>query len=195
MAKLRISRPKLDRINHLADQRGVIAAAAMDQRGSLQKSIAKEKGVDPKAVTPEMMAEFKAAVSKILTRHSSAILLDVEFGRPAIKAKAPEAGLLLAYETTGYDNTKPGRLPDLIDGESVRSSKRAPTRSRFCSITRLKIRSRSITSNMRGSSGSAPNAQEMMRPSFWRSSLTTRPARAKTRWSSPKRSRVSSPPT
>lgn len=120
MPKLRITRPKLDRINHLADQRGVVAAAAMDQRGSLQKSIAKEKSVDPKAVSHEMMAEFKTAVSKILTRHSSAILLDVEFGRPAIKAKAPEAGLLLAYETTGYDNTKPGRLPDLIDGESVR---------------------------------------------------------------------------
>src|SRR5699024_8529118 len=35
------------------------------------------------------------------------------------KARNEEAGLLLAYEKTGYDNTVPGRLPDLIDGLSV----------------------------------------------------------------------------
>ncbi len=120
MTKYRVTKKKLERINKLADERGVIAAAAMDQRGSLKKSIAKEKGVDPSQVTPEMMGEFKAAVSKILTRHASAILLDTEFGRPGIKSKNPKAGLLLAYETTGYDNTKPGRIPDLIDGVSVR---------------------------------------------------------------------------
>src|ERR1700730_3026395 len=86
----------------------------MDQRGSLQKSIASAKGVDAKAVTPEMMSEFKIAVSKVLTPHASAILLDPEYGLPAAKARASNAGLLLAYEESGYDNTKPGRLPDLL---------------------------------------------------------------------------------
>jgi len=120
MVKAQISRKKLERLERLADKRGVIAAAAMDQRGSLQKSIAKERGVAAPQITVEMMAEFKAAVSKVLTPHASAILLDTEYGLPAIKARASNAGLLLAYEKTGYDATQPGRLPDLLDGVSAR---------------------------------------------------------------------------
>lgn len=103
----------------LSNSKGVIAAAAMDQRGSLQKSIAKAKGVDSKQITSQQMEEFKVAVSKALTPHATAILLDPEFGIPAVKAKAKNAGVLLAYEKTGYDADKPGRLPDLLDHESV----------------------------------------------------------------------------
>ena len=92
----------------------------MDQRGSLQKSIAAAKGIDSKAVTPEMMGEFKTAVVKVLTPHASAILLDPEFGLDAAKARASNAGLLLAYEESGYDNTQPGRLPDLLPHVSAK---------------------------------------------------------------------------
>jgi tagatose 1,6-diphosphate aldolase len=99
---------------------GVIAAAAMDQRGSLKNAIAKEKGVDKKEVTAKMLEEFKTAVTRVLTPYASAILLDPEFGLPASMARAKNAGLLLAYENSGYDNTKPGRLPDLLDIWSVR---------------------------------------------------------------------------
>src|SRR6202158_803134 len=108
----------------LSNDAGVIAAAAMDQRGSLQKSIAAAKGVDPKKVTDEMMSEFKIAVSKVLTPHASAILLDPEWGLPAAKARAKNAGLLLAYEASGYDNTQPGRLPDLLPHVSVKRIKK-----------------------------------------------------------------------
>jgi tagatose 1,6-diphosphate aldolase len=104
----------------VADSRGVIAAAAMDQRGSLKSAIAKDKGIDKKAVTNEMMAEFKEAVARVLTPHASAILLDPEYGLSAAKQRAKNAGLLLAYENSGYDNTQPGRLPDLLDHYSVR---------------------------------------------------------------------------
>jgi tagatose 1,6-diphosphate aldolase len=38
----------------------------------------------------------------------------------AAKARSKNAGLLLAYEKTGYDATQPGRLPDLLDHWSVR---------------------------------------------------------------------------
>jgi tagatose 1,6-diphosphate aldolase len=115
-----LSAGKLKHMKALSNKEGIIAAAAMDQRGSLQKSIASAKGVDPKAVTPEMMSEFKVAVSKILTPHATAILLDPEFGLEAAKARASNAGLLLAYEETGYDNTQPGRLPDLLPHVSVK---------------------------------------------------------------------------
>src|SRR6202161_4456549 len=83
-------------------------------------AIAKEKGVDKKDVPAEMLEEFKTAVVKILTPHASAILLDPEYGLPAALARAKNAGLLLAYENSGYDNTRPGRLPDLLDIWSVR---------------------------------------------------------------------------
>jgi tagatose 1,6-diphosphate aldolase len=104
----------------VSNARGVIAAAAMDQRGSLQKAIAQGKSVDKKDVTPAMMSEFKEAVTRILTPHASAILLDPEFGLKAAKARSKNAGLLLAYEKTGYDATQLGRLPDLLDHWSVR---------------------------------------------------------------------------
>ncbi len=118
-----ISEGKLKHMKALSDARGVIAAAAMDQRGSLQKSIAAAKGVDPKAVTAEMMEEFKIAVTRVLTPHASAILLDPEFGIPATKVRSSNAGLLLAYELSGYDNTQPGRLPDLLPHVSVKRIK------------------------------------------------------------------------
>jgi len=117
---MQLSEGKIKHMNALADSRGVIAAAAMDQRGSLRKSIAAAKGVDQSEVTDAMMQEFKVAVSKVLTPHASAILLDPEFGLPAAKARSQNAGLLLAYEESGYDNTKPGRLPDLLPHLSVK---------------------------------------------------------------------------
>jgi len=104
----------------VANQAGIIAAAAMDQRGSLQKSLAAAKGVDQKQIPDEMMIEFKVAVTKILTPHASAILLDPEWGLPAAKVRAKNAGLLLAYEASGYDNTQPGRLPDLLPHVSAK---------------------------------------------------------------------------
>jgi tagatose 1,6-diphosphate aldolase len=117
---MRLSEGKIRRMKALANNAGVIAAAAMDQRGSLQKSLAARKGIDNKEVTDEMMTEFKVAVSKILTPHASAILLDPEWGLPAAKARAKNAGLLLAYEASGYDNTQPGRLPDLLPRVSAK---------------------------------------------------------------------------
>src|SRR5579884_304887 len=115
-----ISPGKLKHLKALSTPNDIIAAAAMDQRGSLQKSLAAARGVDPKAITPDMMAEFKTAVVRVLTPYASAILLDPEYGLDAAKARASNAGLLLAYEESGYDNTKPGRLPDLLPHVSAR---------------------------------------------------------------------------
>src|SRR5579862_9366629 len=115
-----ISAGKLRHMKALSNSSGVIAAAAMDQRGSLQKSLASAKGVDKKQITDEMMSEFKVAVTKVLTPHASAILLDPEWGLPAAKARSANAGLLLAYEASGYDNTQPGRLPDLLPHVSAK---------------------------------------------------------------------------
>src|SRR3989338_841295 len=119
------SQKKLEHLKKLSTKNGIIAAAAMDQRGSLKKSIAKEKGVDPKQVTDAMMEEFKTAVTKVLSPYASAMLLEPVWGLPATKARAKGCGLLLAYEESGYDNTQPGRLPDLLPTYSVHRLKAA----------------------------------------------------------------------
>ncbi len=109
---------KLSRLKAVSNERGVIAAAAMDQRGSLKKALG------PKASEQDLI-DFKIAVSEVLTRYASAILLDPEWGLPAADARNSRAGLLLAYEKTGYDKVVPGRLPDLLDLWSVRRLKEA----------------------------------------------------------------------
>jgi tagatose 1,6-diphosphate aldolase len=117
---MKVTPGKQKGLQAVSNSRGVIAAAAMDQRGSLKSAIAKEKGIDKGTVTAQMLEEFKTAVTRVLTPHASAILLDPEFGLPAALARSKNAGLLLAYENSGYDNTRPGRLPDLLDIWSVR---------------------------------------------------------------------------
>jgi tagatose 1,6-diphosphate aldolase len=115
---------KLAGMKAVSDNRGVIAAAAMDQRGSLQKALAKEKGGN---VGDKELEEFKSLVTEELTPHASAILLDPEWGIPASKRRAKNAGLLMAYEKTGYDKTGEGRLPDLLGHWSVRRLKEIGT--------------------------------------------------------------------
>jgi len=118
---MKLTPGKLAGLKAVSNGRAVIAAAAMDQRGSLQKSLAKERGG---VVNADDLAEFKTLVTDVLTRHASAILLDPEFGLEAAKSRN-SAGLLLAYEKTGYDAQTPGRLPDLLDVWSVRRLKEA----------------------------------------------------------------------
>jgi len=119
---MKLTPGKLAGLKAVSNDRGVIAAAAMDQRGSLKKSLGKEKGGE---VTDAQMEEFKSLVTEVLTPHASAILLDPEWGLPASKRRAKNAGLLLAYEKTGYDKTGPGRLGDLLDHWSARRLKEA----------------------------------------------------------------------
>ncbi len=115
---MKLSPGKLEGLKKVSNARGVIAAAAMDQRGSLKKALGAN-------ATDKQLEEFKALVTEVLTPHASAILLDPEWGLPASKRRAKNAGLLLAYEKTGYDKTGPGRLPDLLPNWSARRLKEA----------------------------------------------------------------------
>jgi tagatose 1,6-diphosphate aldolase len=115
--KVQMTRGKFDGINAVADENGVIRAAAMDQRGSLRKALGAAKGSDVSAAD---VREFKSLVTEVLTPYATAILLDPEYGLEAAKRRAPGRGLLLAYEETGYDASVKGRLPDLLPEWSVR---------------------------------------------------------------------------
>jgi tagatose 1,6-diphosphate aldolase len=104
----------------VADSRGIIAALAIDQRSALRSLFSRATGVAAADVPAENLSQFKEAVSSILTPHASAILLDPEYGLPAAAKRATTAGLLLAYEQTGYDKNVPGRMPRLLEGWSVK---------------------------------------------------------------------------
>lgn len=107
----KISENKLARMTHLSTKDGIIAALAIDQRGALKRMLS-EQGFN--GDVEKAIVEFKELISEYLTPYSSSILLDPEYGLPASKVKVDDAGLLLAYEKTGYDATEPGRFPDLL---------------------------------------------------------------------------------
>ncbi|HVH70086.1 MAG TPA: tagatose 1,6-diphosphate aldolase, partial [Candidatus Dormibacteraeota bacterium] len=56
----------------------------------------------------------------VLSPHASAVLLEPEYGLRAAAQRASSAGLLIAYEVSGYDPNVPGRIPRLLEGWSVR---------------------------------------------------------------------------
>ena len=117
---MKIAKGKLAGLQAVSNERGVIAALAIDQRNALRTLLAKAKQTAPEAIPDAMLEQFKEAVSRVLTPHASAILLDPEYGLPAARKRARNAGLLLAYERTGYDKAVPGRLPRLLEHWSVR---------------------------------------------------------------------------
>lgn len=100
-------------LSRLVDENGIYAAVAVDQRGALRNLLG-ETG------TPENLSLFKRLVSEVLTPYGSSFLVDPEYGLDAAKANDANSGLMLSYEQTGYDKSRPGRLPRLIEDQSVR---------------------------------------------------------------------------
>lgn len=119
---LELTQKKLEALNRLSDEKGIIGALAIDQRGSLKKMIAAGSTTD---IGDKGIIRFKELVSEELTPYATSILLDPEYGFPAARVRDKNAGLLVAYEKTGYDTTEPGRLPDLLPDWSVKRLKSA----------------------------------------------------------------------
>lgn len=109
-------------LEKVSDDKGIISALAFDQRGALKRMMAKHQSDEPSV---EQIERLKEIVSEELTPFASSILLDPEYGLPASKVRAQTAGLLLAYEKTGYDATSTSRLPDCLVEWSVKRLKEA----------------------------------------------------------------------
>lgn len=118
---LTLTKTKYQSMKQLSDN-GIISALAFDQRGALKRMMAKHQAQEP---TIEQIEELKSLVSEELTQYASSILLDPEYGLPATKVRHEDAGLLLAYEKTGYDATTTSRLPDCLDVWSAKRIKEA----------------------------------------------------------------------
>lgn len=108
-----------------SDRNGIIAALAMDQRGSLRKALAKAASKDVKDIPDSDLASFKEQVSRVLTPHASAILLDPLYGLGAAEARAQAAGLIVAYEKSGYDTSDTDRIPTLLSDWTAANLKEA----------------------------------------------------------------------
>ena len=115
VAASQVTPGKRQGLNALADSRGVIAALAIDQRDALRTLLSRAMNAAPGSVPSERLVQFKEAVSSALTPYASSILLDPEYGLAAAKRRAKTAGLLLAYEQSGYDKKATGRLPRLLE--------------------------------------------------------------------------------
>ncbi|WP_207941264.1 tagatose 1,6-diphosphate aldolase 2 [Enterococcus sp. DIV2402] len=116
----KISVNQLQKLKNTSNQAGIIGALAIDQRGALKKMINNYK-----EATDKDIEDFKKLVSEELTPYATSILLDPEYGLPAASSRSDNAGLLLAYEKTGYDASTPGRLPDSLNIWSVKRLKEA----------------------------------------------------------------------
>ena len=104
---------KAERLRRCVNENGIIAAIALDARGSLKTALDEVNGGDH---SPEQLSEFKVAVTRALSEHASALLLDVIYGLEAANKRADGSGLLLAYESS---TAKKG-VPTLAAGWSVR---------------------------------------------------------------------------
>jgi len=122
MKKITITQKKYDAIKRLSNNEDVVASLAIDQRGSLKRML----GGDVDGVE-NVISNFKELVSTELTPYASSILLDPVYGLPAANKRDDDAGLLLAYEVTGYDKDVPGRLPRIINTLSVQRLKEEGT--------------------------------------------------------------------
>jgi tagatose 1,6-diphosphate aldolase len=117
---LPVSDAKARRLRALTTSDGIIAAVAVDQRKSLRQMIANAAGVELNDISDTQLGEFKSAVTRRLSPHASAFLIDPEFGSEAISQRASGCGLLLTYECDGYENPRPHRMLALMPHLSVR---------------------------------------------------------------------------
>lgn len=115
-----ISEAKARRLRAVSTRHGIIAAVAIDQRKSLRQMIADAAGTSLDDISDAQLGEFKSAVTRVLTHHASAILMDPEFGSEAFLQRAPGCGLLITYECDGYENPRPHRMLALMPHLSVR---------------------------------------------------------------------------
>lgn len=106
---------KKEYLKKLSTKDNIIGALAIDQRGAMRKMIT---GLDDKT-RDEKIVDFKALIARELTPYASAILLDPIYGKRAMKERAENCGLIVAYEITGYDTSGTERFPRLIKDESA----------------------------------------------------------------------------
>ena len=89
------SKDKIEHLKKVSTSEGIISALAIDQRSSIRKSLT-EMDVE---IDSNRIEDFKALISSEMTKYTSSILLDPEYGQKAAREKYEGAGLIMALTT------------------------------------------------------------------------------------------------
>jgi sulfofructosephosphate aldolase len=96
-----------ERATRLANAQGTFTMVAVDQRGSLRAMLQKDVNDD---VSDTRLRDFKVAVSRALSPHASAILVDVDYGLdPILAAGALDKACTLIAAVDRIDYSAEGK--------------------------------------------------------------------------------------
>lgn len=111
-------------LQQISDPKGIFSILALDHRGSLFRSLAPE---NPQAIAYQRVVDFKREVGLALAKHSSALLIDPQYGIPALLGGEPLSvlnGLLVTLEQSGYQGNPNHRRNIPVEGWDVEKIKR-----------------------------------------------------------------------
>jgi tagatose-1,6-bisphosphate aldolase len=111
-------------LRQLTTRDGLVAAVAIDQRQAL-RGLLRKAGVEP---SDEAMRSFKAAVARALAPIAPALLVDPQWGLPAIAADPavdPRLPLLVSLEESGTVPWQGGRRSLALPGWSAAQARAA----------------------------------------------------------------------
>jgi tagatose-1,6-bisphosphate aldolase len=102
------------RLHRLAGPGGVIAGLAIDHRDSLGAELSRRGLGD---LTGDDIRALKLRLVRVLAPHATALMLDEEYGAPALDAGVvpPSIGLIMPLEAQGYEAIGDGRTTTLLD--------------------------------------------------------------------------------
>lgn len=106
-------------LNTIQTPDGIFTIAPFDHRGSLAQMF----DLDIRhQTTQHLVTQLKVLFMEAFSGMCSGVLVDPEFGFPAIEHKAPNTGLILTLEATDYSGDK-SNVPTIIPGWSVHQVK------------------------------------------------------------------------
>jgi tagatose 1,6-diphosphate aldolase len=119
-----LSLGKIGGLRRLSDARGIFSITAMDQRNSLRVILDPQ---NPNEVTPAQLTDAKLALAEALSPHSTAVLLDPQYGvAQAIAAGVLDAhvGLIVTLEADHPKTVGQGRVTQIAPGLSAQKIRR-----------------------------------------------------------------------
>ncbi len=122
--KRKLSVGKIAGLRRMADARGIFLITAMDQRNSMRVLL---NPSDPNSVPPRQLTDIKMSLAAALSPHSTAVLIDPQFGAAqgiATGCLDGHAGLIVTLEADKPKTVGQGRITQIAPGLSAEKIKR-----------------------------------------------------------------------